>query len=74
MDRRVHLLGERVHGRKVVHLDNDKEMVYIEVVVHESSCVRMEVVLCMVHLALDNGSECFVLVGGGGCICELRSL
>ena len=40
MDRRVHLLGERVHGRKVVHLDNDKEMVYIEVVV-----------LCMVHLA-----------------------
>ena len=33
MGRRVHLLGERVHGRKVVHFDNDKEMVYIEVVV-----------------------------------------
>ena len=51
MDMRIHWLGERVHNRKVVHLDNDKEMVYIEVVVHESNCVGMEVVLCMVHLA-----------------------
>ena len=34
-----------------VHLDNDKEMVYIEVVVHESNCVGMGVVLCMVYLA-----------------------
>ena len=33
MDRRVHLLGERVHGRKVVHLDKDMEMVNFEVVV-----------------------------------------
>ena len=33
-------MDRRVHGRKVVHLDNDKEMVYIKVVV-----------LCMVHLA-----------------------
>ena len=40
MDRRARLLGERVHGRKVVHLDNDKEMVYIGMVVRY-----------MVHLA-----------------------
>ena len=33
MDERVHLLGKRVHGRKVVHLDKDMEMVNIEVVV-----------------------------------------
>ena len=33
-------MDRRVHGRKVVHLDNDKEMVFIEMVV-----------LYMVHLA-----------------------
>ena len=33
MDRRVHLLGERVHGRKVVHLDKDMEMLNIKGVV-----------------------------------------
>ena len=51
MDRRVHLLGERVHGRKVVHLDNDKEMVYNEVVVLGSNWVGIGVVLYMVHMA-----------------------
>ena len=33
MDRRVHLLGEKVHNTEVVPLDKDMEMVYIEVVV-----------------------------------------
>ena len=33
MDRRVHLLERMVHDRKVILLDKDKEMVYIEVVV-----------------------------------------
>ena len=51
MDMKIHWLGERVHNRKLVHLDNDMEMVNIEVVVHESSCVGKVVVLCMVHLA-----------------------
>ena len=33
MDRRVHLLGERVHNSQVVLFDKDMEMVNIEVVV-----------------------------------------
>ena len=56
MDRKVHWLGERVHNRKVVHLDNDMEMVNIEVVVLGSIDVRIMVALCMVrmvHMAVD---------------------
>ena len=48
--KKVHCLGGKFHNWKLVHLGKGMEVVYIEVVLG-SHCVRMVVVLCMVHMA-----------------------